>query len=198
VVLIATAKRIPSGMASAATRAAIRSRVSRTMNVSSSTARPMAIAASTTALIDAGWRGMFGRNRHSYSCSSPVARSTIGGSGRRESGSRRTGRASSTGPPGPSGSSRSGPQCPTAGLRRSAREDTSPTRAGSRPPAQGVIGAAARACDFGSNGLGKRLDRGDETGARPVQRTRPSGTRSWRRCRNRPSRDQISRSSPRR
>ena len=30
-----------------------------------------------------------------------------------------------------------------------------------------VIGAAARAGDFGSNGLGKRLDRGDETGARP-------------------------------
>ena len=48
------------------------------MKVSSSIARPVAIAASTIVLIEAGWCGMFGRKRHSYSWSSPVDSSTIG------------------------------------------------------------------------------------------------------------------------
>ena len=55
-----------------------RARISRTMNVSSSTDRPVSIAAWTIALIDWGSIGMLGRKRHSYSCSRPVASSTIG------------------------------------------------------------------------------------------------------------------------
>ncbi len=48
------------------------------MNASSSTERSVSIAAWTIAVIDWGSIGMFGRNRHSYSCSSPVLISTIG------------------------------------------------------------------------------------------------------------------------
>ena len=48
------------------------------MNASSSIERSVSIAAWTIAVIDCGSIGMFGRKRHSYSYSAPVASSTIG------------------------------------------------------------------------------------------------------------------------
>jgi hypothetical protein len=48
------------------------------MNPSISIVRPVAIAASTIPLIEVWMPGICGRNRHSYSMSSPVLSSTIG------------------------------------------------------------------------------------------------------------------------
>ena len=62
----------------AAWSTAARSRMTRTMNPSISIVRPVAIAASTIPLIEVWMPGIRGRNRHSYSISSPVFSSTIG------------------------------------------------------------------------------------------------------------------------
>ena len=48
------------------------------MNTSSSIERSVSIAAWTIEPMDCGSIGIDGRNRHSYSCSSPVASSTMG------------------------------------------------------------------------------------------------------------------------
>ncbi len=63
---------------SIASRRPARSRIAPMMKRSSSMERSVSMAADTIEVIDCGSIGICGRNRHSYSCSSPVASSTIG------------------------------------------------------------------------------------------------------------------------